>query len=268
VGPTCFPAGALTRHTTQRVPEPRPSAEAGRGSRLVCCWERPRRAAFLCASPLNLGWSPVVGRAVVVVQFALAVTIVALRGSELLNYFSFDHIRRSENCHYPLEQRTACSPISGGRRRPAPFGQWSDRNNITADLVRLKINSECTSMRLMYAFLGGVALLCIPIFSAEAATHDRAASLDWRMFQVPEYGTHLEYPAAICAPVGEAEKGAGQRLREKTDRRSCPSTPARMRTTAHLLVISKRTCGNPGLITNGSPAHSCHFNGTRRDNLL
>ena len=56
------------------------------------------------------------------------------------------------------------------------------------------------------------------MFCAEAATHDRAASLNWRMFQVPEYGTHLEYPAAIFAPVGEAEKGVGQRFEREDGR--------------------------------------------------
>jgi hypothetical protein len=75
-----------------------------------------------------------------------------------------------------------------------------------------------TIMRLMSPLLGGVALLCIPMFSAQAATHDRAASLDWQTFQVPECGTHAEYPAAIFAPVGEAEKGVGQRFERKDGR--------------------------------------------------
>jgi hypothetical protein len=37
-----------------------------------------------------------------------------------------------------------------------------------------------------------VALLCIAMFTVEATTRDRAA-LDWQTFQVPEYGTHVEY---------------------------------------------------------------------------
>jgi hypothetical protein len=88
------------------------------------------------------------------------------------------------------------------------------------------INSEWTIMRLISPLLGGVALLCIPMFCAEAATHDRAAFLDWRMFQVPQYGTHLEYPAAVFAPVGESEKGVGQRF-EREDGRAVLSIYAR-----------------------------------------
>ena len=50
-------------------------------------------------------------------------------------------------------------------------------------------------MRLVAHLLGMVALLCIAMSSAEAATRDQAGSLDWETFQVPEYGTHVEYPA-------------------------------------------------------------------------
>ena len=81
-------------------------------------------------------------------------------------------------------------------------------------------------MRVMSPLLGGVALLCIPMFSAKAATRDRAGSLDWQTFQVPEYGTRVEYPAAVFAPVGEAEKGVGQRF-EREDGRAVLSIYAR-----------------------------------------
>jgi hypothetical protein len=74
-------------------------------------------------------------------------------------------------------------------------------------------------------------------------------------FQVPEYGTHVEYPARLFAPVGEPEKGIGQRF-EKEDGRAVLS---RIRRTTHLLVISERTYGNPRSIANGSPALSLPF---------
>jgi hypothetical protein len=73
-------------------------------------------------------------------------------------------------------------------------------------------------MRLISRLLGSVALLCIAMFSAEAATHDRAGSLDWQSFS-SGYGTHVEYPARLFAPVGEPEKGIGQRF-EKEDGRA------------------------------------------------
>ena len=81
-------------------------------------------------------------------------------------------------------------------------------------------------MRLISRLLGSVALLCIATFTAEAATRDRAGSLDWQTFQVPEYGTHLEYPARLFAPVGEPEKGVGQRV-EREDGRAVLSIYAR-----------------------------------------
>jgi hypothetical protein len=80
-------------------------------------------------------------------------------------------------------------------------------------------------MRLMSRLLVRVALLCIATFIVEATSRDRAG-LDWQMFQVPEYGTHVEYPAKLFAPVGEAEKGVGQRF-ESEDGRAVLSIYAR-----------------------------------------
>jgi hypothetical protein len=43
--------------------------------------------------------------------------------------------------------------------------------------------------------------------------------LAWRTFVIPEYGTRIEYPAAIFAPAGAPGKGVGKRL-ESSDGRS------------------------------------------------
>jgi hypothetical protein len=80
-------------------------------------------------------------------------------------------------------------------------------------------------MRLMSRLLVSAALLCIAMFPVGATTRDRAG-LDWQTFQVPEYGTHVEYPARLFAPVGEAEKGVGQRF-EREDGRAVLSIYAR-----------------------------------------
>ena len=72
-------------------------------------------------------------------------------------------------------------------------------------------------MRLMSRLFVSVALLYIAMFTVAATTRDRAG-LDWQTFQVPEYGTLAEDPAAIFAPVGEAEKGIGQRFERKDGR--------------------------------------------------
>jgi len=74
-------------------------------------------------------------------------------------------------------------------------------------------------MRLMSRLLVSIALLCIAISTGGATTRDRAG-LDWQTFQVPQYGTHVEYPARLFAPVGEAEKGVGQRFESEDGRAS------------------------------------------------
>jgi hypothetical protein len=73
-------------------------------------------------------------------------------------------------------------------------------------------------MRLIARLLGMVPLLCIAMCSAEAATRDQAGTLDWETFQVPEYGTRVQYPAKLFAPVGEPEKGVGQRFEREDGR--------------------------------------------------
>ena len=51
--------------------------------------------------------------------------------------------------------------------------------------------------------------------------------LTWRTFVIPEYGTRIEYPAAIFAAVGATEKGLGKRLRPAMVGPFSPSTPGR-----------------------------------------
>ena len=67
-------------------------------------------------------------------------------------------------------------------------------------------------MRPICTLLGALAFLSVAMFAAQAQLWDRAGSLDWQTFKVPEYGTRVEYPAGIFATVGEAEKGVGQRF--------------------------------------------------------
>jgi len=68
---------------------------------------------------------------------------------------------------------------------------------------------------LLRVFIG----LFLVIFSGPSELRARGPDLDWRTFEVPEYGTRVEYPARIFAPTAEAETGTGQRL-ESTDRRA------------------------------------------------
>ena len=81
-------------------------------------------------------------------------------------------------------------------------------------------------MSLLSRLLGGAAFVCIGTIAANAALWNRADSLDWQSFKVPEYGTRLDYPAKIFVAAGEAEKGVGQRF-ESDDGRAVLSVYAR-----------------------------------------
>src|SRR2546428_10231485 len=50
--------------------------------------------------------------------------------------------------------------------------------------------------------------------------------VDWRTFEVPDFGTSIQYPASIFAPAGKPEKGLGQRF-ESADGRAALSIYSR-----------------------------------------
>jgi hypothetical protein len=45
-----------------------------------------------------------------------------------------------------------------------------------------------------------------------------SGALGWRTFVIPEYGTRVDYPAAIFTPAGAAEKGVGERFESRDGR--------------------------------------------------
>ena len=66
-----------------------------------------------------------------------------------------------------------------------------------------------------------VALTCGA--QAEVQLHESA---DWRTFEVPDFGTKIQYPADIFRPAGQPEMGLGQRF-ERADERAVLSIYAR-----------------------------------------
>ena len=66
-----------------------------------------------------------------------------------------------------------------------------------------------------------VALTC----GALAGVQSRE-SADWRTFEVPDFGTKIQYPADIFNPAGQPEMGLGQRF-ERADGRAVLSIYAR-----------------------------------------
>jgi hypothetical protein len=59
-------------------------------------------------------------------------------------------------------------------------------------------------------------LCCTATIPAHAAFEN--GSLNWRAFEVPEYGTRVDYPAGIFVAVREPEKGIGQRFETEDGR--------------------------------------------------
>jgi hypothetical protein len=53
---------------------------------------------------------------------------------------------------------------------------------------------------------------------AAAQVGQGTSSLAWRTFVIPEYGTRIEYPAAIFAPAGAPGKGIGERFKSSDGR--------------------------------------------------
>jgi hypothetical protein len=70
-------------------------------------------------------------------------------------------------------------------------------------------------MRAISFLLSGLigSFLLTQYIRAEARAEVRI--LDWQTFEVPEFGTRVEYPARIFTAVGEAEKGVGRRFESK-----------------------------------------------------
>ena len=75
-----------------------------------------------------------------------------------------------------------------------------------------------------HACLAGIALLAL-VSKAEARFQEQSPD-DWRTFEVPDFGTRIQYPASIFTPAGQPETGLGQRF-ERADGRAVLSIYAR-----------------------------------------
>jgi hypothetical protein len=75
-----------------------------------------------------------------------------------------------------------------------------------------------------HACLAGIALLAL-VSKTEARFREQSPD-DWRTFEVPDFGTRIQYPASIFTPAGQPETGLGQRF-ERADGRAVLSIYAR-----------------------------------------
>ena len=70
-----------------------------------------------------------------------------------------------------------------------------------------------------------VAIVSVLYTSAQAQLGE-AGPIEWRTFDVPEFGTRVQVPTSIFAPAGKPEQGIGQRF-ERADGRAVLSSPER-----------------------------------------
>jgi hypothetical protein len=79
-------------------------------------------------------------------------------------------------------------------------------------------------MRRFPGRLAAITLLTL-VSSAPAQVREQKP-VDWRTFEVPDFGTRIEYPAGTFAPAGKPEQGIGQRF-ERADGRASLSIYSR-----------------------------------------
>jgi hypothetical protein len=70
-----------------------------------------------------------------------------------------------------------------------------------------------------------VAIVSVLYTSAQAQLGE-AGPIEWRTFDVPEFGTRVQVPTSIFAPAGKPEQGIGQRF-ERADGRAVLSIYSR-----------------------------------------
>jgi hypothetical protein len=69
------------------------------------------------------------------------------------------------------------------------------------------------------------ALVSLLHNSAHAQLREQGQT-EWRNFEVPEFGTRVQFPASTFAPAGKPERGSGQRF-ERADGRAALSIYSR-----------------------------------------
>jgi hypothetical protein len=89
-----------------------------------------------------------------------------------------------------------------------------------------------------YASLAGITLLAL-VSSGQAQGREQGP-IEWRTFEVPDFGTRIQYPASIFTPAGQPEMGLGQRF-ERADGRAVLSIYARPKKAGDPQNLFKKT---------------------------
>src|SRR3954451_11559653 len=67
------------------------------------------------------------------------------------------------------------------------------------------------------AFIGTIVLFLLLLHTSGYAQRSEG-SPEWRTFEVPEFGTRVQFPANIFAPAGQPERGSGQQFKSADGR--------------------------------------------------
>jgi hypothetical protein len=71
-----------------------------------------------------------------------------------------------------------------------------------------------------------LAIILVTIASIAQAQSREQTPVDWRTFEIPDFGTRIQYPAGIFSSAGKPETGVGQRF-ERADGRAVLSVYSR-----------------------------------------
>jgi hypothetical protein len=85
------------------------------------------------------------------------------------------------------------------------------------------LSSEAVGLSFMRFFL---AIILVTLASTAQAQSREHKAVDWRTFEIPDFGTRVQYPAGIFSSAGKSEKGVGQRF-ERADGRAILSIYSR-----------------------------------------
>jgi hypothetical protein len=85
------------------------------------------------------------------------------------------------------------------------------------------LSSEAVGLSFMRFLL---AIILVTLASTAHAQSREQKPVDWRTFEIPDFGTRIQYPAGIFSPAGKPETGVGQRF-ERADGRAVLSVYSR-----------------------------------------
>ena len=89
-------------------------------------------------------------------------------------------------------------------------------------------------MRALSYLLSGFIGLVLVIFGGKAEVRGQTVSLDWRIFEVPEYGTRVTIQRASLVPPGSRKRALVSASKALTVVLCSLFTPARMKLPIHL----------------------------------